>query len=258
MKKMFGFWRWIIGASVGLGTVFLMAYQQHAAAEKYKHHRQEYCATRIASAEEKKACIEEGTNASDYLPWGYELLRWPEGVTAWAIIFTGFAIAWQSWETRKSARAAKDAIILQHRPKIVVRSLNLNRDNSGNFAIILAIRNSGSTLAYISETKFHINWIVNGTSSIDSHLETITAITLKPGEVRSFSFTAPKFYIRFEASRKILEENQNQLQTVFLGCIAIFAYTDEIGTRRDTALNRTYDYRKNDFVIWNKEADYSD
>lgn len=86
-----------------------MAYQQHRATNKYKNHRAEYCSALAATAEQKKACIEERTSARDYLPWGYELFSWPEGITTWAIIFTGFVIAWQSWETRRAAEATKDA-----------------------------------------------------------------------------------------------------------------------------------------------------
>ncbi len=59
------------------------------------------------------ACEEEKANADDYLQWGYKLFEWPDGITAWAIIATGFVIAWQSYETRKSAEAARDSIRIQ-------------------------------------------------------------------------------------------------------------------------------------------------
>ena len=61
----------------------------------------------MGSAEQKKACIEEGASAKDYLPWGYELISWPDGITLWALILTGFAIVWQSYETRKAAIATQ-------------------------------------------------------------------------------------------------------------------------------------------------------
>ena len=211
----------------------------------------------MAPAEQKKACVEEGANAHDYLPWGYELFSWPEGITTWAIILTGFAIAWQSWETRKSAKATRDAIILQHRPKIVVRSLTLTRDKSSNFEISLVIRNSGSNLAYLSESKFLISWILPD-RPLEMRTKCIKAAILKPGERLTVKFTEPDFYIRFETSRILVEGNPDQKQTVFLGCVATISYTDGIGTRRDTALNRTYDYRKKQFTVWEKESDYSD
>jgi hypothetical protein len=109
MKKLLVFWRWIVGATIVFGTILFVSYQQHCATEKYKRHRQEYCAAFMALEDQKIACEEEGTSARDYLPWGYELLIWPEGITTWAIILTGLAIFWQSNETRKSADAAKQS-----------------------------------------------------------------------------------------------------------------------------------------------------
>ena len=41
--------------------------------------------------------------------WWYKLLSWPEGVTAWAVLLTLYAIVWQSWETRRAADATRDA-----------------------------------------------------------------------------------------------------------------------------------------------------
>jgi hypothetical protein len=63
----------------------------------------------VATVEQKKACIEERASARDYLPWRYELFSWPEGITTWAIIATGFAIFWQAMETRRAAVATKKA-----------------------------------------------------------------------------------------------------------------------------------------------------
>ena len=106
VKRLLSHWRWIVGAAIIFGAITFVAYEQHYAAEKYKRHRQEYCSALAASTEQKKACIEEGTSVRDYLPWGYILVSWPEGITTWAIIFTVFVIAWQSYETRKAADAA--------------------------------------------------------------------------------------------------------------------------------------------------------
>ena len=125
MKRWLAFWRWVVGAAIVFGTIFFVACQQHRAAEKYKRHRQEYCSALVALPEQKKACIEKGASANDYLPWGYELLIWPEGMTTWAIIATGFFIAWQSFETRKAAKAAllnAQAVINSERPWIVPKA----------------------------------------------------------------------------------------------------------------------------------------
>jgi hypothetical protein len=57
----------------------------------------------------KIACKEEGASAKDYLPWWFELFRWPEGITTWAIIATGFVIAWQAYETRRATEATESS-----------------------------------------------------------------------------------------------------------------------------------------------------
>jgi hypothetical protein len=125
VKKILEFRFWIIGFVGCAFFVCFMAYQEHCAADKYKNHRAEYCSALIATAEQKKACIEERTSARDYLPWRYELFSWPEGITTWAIILTGFAIAWQSYETRKAAESmvlGTKANIEAQRARIVIEN----------------------------------------------------------------------------------------------------------------------------------------
>jgi hypothetical protein len=109
MPKVFRFRYWFAGGVTGILLIVLVAYQQQRASEKYAHHRAEYCAALVAAMEQKKSCIEETASARDYLPWGYELVSWPGGITTWAIILTGFTIFWQGWETRKAAEATVEA-----------------------------------------------------------------------------------------------------------------------------------------------------
>ena len=63
--------------------------------------------------------------------WWDVLIAWPEGITAWLLLLTLGAIVWQAWETRKSARGAKEAaqaallnaqaLINSERPWILVK-----------------------------------------------------------------------------------------------------------------------------------------
>jgi hypothetical protein len=50
---------------------------------------------------------------TDQPPRWHKFVAWPEGITVWAILFTLVAISWQSYETRKSAKAALKSIKLQ-------------------------------------------------------------------------------------------------------------------------------------------------
>jgi hypothetical protein len=113
MHKVLDFRYWIVGAAIVVAAIFFVACKQQNAAEKYKRHRAEYCAALVATTEQKKSCAEETASARNYLPWRYILFIWPEGITTWAIIATGFVIAWQSSETRKAAQSARDSIRLQ-------------------------------------------------------------------------------------------------------------------------------------------------
>jgi hypothetical protein len=117
MLKRLGWREWvIIGAAIGfsIAAILFVAHKQHRATQEYKAHREEYCSSLGSNTpDQTKECREEGNSASDYLPWGYNLISWPEGITTWAIIFTGFFIALQALETHKAAEATRDSIRLQ-------------------------------------------------------------------------------------------------------------------------------------------------
>jgi hypothetical protein len=110
MKKWLTKIPWLASGIFIIAAAVFVAHKQHSAAEEYKRHRTEQCAAIRSSwaPEQQKSCTEEGSGLKDYLPWWYELFTWPEGITTWAIIGTGFVIAWQSNETRKAARATED------------------------------------------------------------------------------------------------------------------------------------------------------
>jgi hypothetical protein len=102
-------WAWILIPFAVIAFVVFMAYKQHRAADNYESDRQSWCATLPSTAPEKQAsCADKGPNRDSYLSWGYKLVAWPDGITVWAIIATGFVIGWQSWETRKAAKAQID------------------------------------------------------------------------------------------------------------------------------------------------------
>jgi hypothetical protein len=213
----------------------------------------------IASVTNNQAATYYEQNAKEQPQGWHKFVTWPEGITALAVVFTCGAIIWQAIETRRSVNAARDAIILQYRPRIKVRSLRLVRQESGGFEIRLVLRNSGSTDAHISATNFEIMWMQTGHAN-EVHTEKISAVTLAGGKSHPLRFTAPEFYVRFEASRLILEFNPEQEQSAFLACSASITYQDEIGTQRETAISRLYSFRSESFVLGDNaaESDYSD
>jgi hypothetical protein len=114
MRKLLREFRWwIVSAVAIIGAAHIVAHEQHRASAKYQDHRTRYCAALGGTAKEQIACKEEKYDAKSDLPWWAILYTWPEGMTVWAIIGTGFIIAWQSSETRKSAKATQDSVIVQ-------------------------------------------------------------------------------------------------------------------------------------------------
>jgi hypothetical protein len=124
-----------------------VAYEQHRAREKYEAKRKEACIALSITFEQKYSCYKEAQSRHDYMPWGYVLLAWPEGITTWAIIVTGFVIAWQSSETRRAAQAAflnAQAVINAERPWVV---MPVNPHRRGGFSV--GAQNKGRTPAMI-------------------------------------------------------------------------------------------------------------
>jgi hypothetical protein len=252
---------WVIsGGAIGRTIVFV-ASKQHRATQQYEAEREKRCASSFPApgdAEKQDACKHELDSGLNYLPWWYVLLTWPEGITTWGILATGFVIAWQSNETRKAAKASRDAITLQHRPRIRIRSLRVERKDSGEFEIRLTIRNSGETVAHLRESEMEIMWLKDEVVT-DTFKRKISPIDLRPGERKTYHFWVPELYVKFETSRLILEQHPTQDQTAFLAFSGTLTYTDEIGTRRETAISRLYVFRSESFVpTKNTEGEYSD
>jgi len=82
-------------------------------------------------------------------------VAWPEGITVWAIIGTGFVIAWQSNETRKAAENAGKQLAFQQetlRPRLKVTEFTndvFRQAMAGEWVIVnMKISNSGGLPAY--------------------------------------------------------------------------------------------------------------
>ena len=103
--------KWLATFGVVLGVIVSVAYDQHHTRQKYQAQAQADCIALAISVEEKHSCEKEAQSRKDYSPWWYMLVAWPEGITTWAVIATGFAITYQSVETAKAAKATEVAAI---------------------------------------------------------------------------------------------------------------------------------------------------
>lgn len=178
--------KWTIGLVGCVAIVLFVAKQQHHAAEQYKNHRAEYCSTFFRTPEQQKACVEERTNAGDYLPWWYELVRWPGGITTWAIILTGFAITWQSSETRKAASASAESARIAQNTSDVLRSKEKPR---------ISVALDTPTPPSLQATDPRIGFVIKHKCAIPAYIKSATAgaqarvphNSIRPSKLYSFS-----------------------------------------------------------------------
>lgn len=99
---------WIAVGVVILTAIILVARQQHTAAREYEAERETRCTKAFPfNPEQQNACDHERDGPGNYLPWGYALVAWPEGITTWAILFTLGVVIWQTTATSKAAKAAE-------------------------------------------------------------------------------------------------------------------------------------------------------
>ena len=158
-------WKWLCSFIFIASTIVSVAYKQHYAREKYHAQAQADCIALAISTEEAHSCANEAQGRKYYAPWWYILVAWPEGITTWAIIATGFVVAWQSSETRKSAEATLQQVGIQResiRPRLAIGFV----DNpyaaivSGRYVIVNAnFINSGGIPAHGVIPETWLEWL---------------------------------------------------------------------------------------------------
>ena len=159
------------GAMAAVILIVVIVQKQHAAAANYEHDRRIWCNSTALTPPQKASCPDEGPQRGDYLPWGYVLVAWPEGIAAWGLLLTLGAIVWQAVETRRSAQAAAKAVAAANRQTNMTRDkerarieikadgLELHDDPSlWQLEGTLKIRNLGLSRAYIIRFQAEIVW----------------------------------------------------------------------------------------------------
>jgi hypothetical protein len=165
--------KWLCGFAIVASAIVSVAYEQHYAREKYQAEAQEDCIALAISIEEKHSCAKETQSRKDYTPWWYVLVTWPDGITTWAIIATGFMLAWQSSETRKAAKAGliaanaaktnADIAIGLSIPTLVLHKLTLNLHPDGKLRSFykypefrIEVKNFGQSPAFVKSYTIDI------------------------------------------------------------------------------------------------------
>ncbi len=246
---------WLIGAITFIIGVLFVAHEQHRATEKYKAHRAEYCATLSASTEQKKACEEEGASAKDYLPWWYVLVAWPDGIAAWGLLLTLGAIAWQAVETRRAAGASADsakaaleqakiarqALRLQFRPKLGVRSISLE-ESENSFHVKVVIANRGGLPAYIHGGDITLSWLYKHPSKMDIKPMILGSSTVQPGSQNSFGMSMrDNDMLRYKHYLTEATKRPEHNPIIRLRCEGTLSYFDDSNAYRYIGFSRIHD-----------------
>jgi hypothetical protein len=205
-------------------------------------------------------------------PSWYGFFRWPEGITVWAIILTLIAIAHQTHETAKSARAsseqvsiAKSALVSSFRPKIVLRSAALNprnladyqAGNEGIWKIELLLVNTGSTQATIESCELEFEWGKDDPVPWDTKPRAICAqkwvsFVIRPAGRFPLEVDIPHdsgFSITFDLIVQNLKNPHGGRQTAWPTCRGTIIYSDENGHKRQTGFCRRWDISAERFLI---------
>jgi hypothetical protein len=264
---------------VAVSAVKLMATQKKTTAQENAGERNQ-----LSTTINSNNCVpaqQEESSANSVQGW-HKFVTWPEGITAWALIFTLFAIASQAWlmrvhaghleelarATHEQATIAKNALIAQFRPKIVIRSIQFNPstveefDQQSNSAwkIEISIVNAGDTIAHVTYCAAISYWMDNlRRSRADIGTEEWEPYSLNPGETRRLIL--PVKQSTFRTNLNIVEsaiKRGNEPQE-FPVCKGSVFYADENRHIRETGFERRWDIQRRRFIASeDPEAEYSD
>lgn len=206
----------------------------------------------------------------------------PEWVMVWVTIayvliaaFTLFAISRQGNFMQQQASTANRALIAQFRPRVIVRRIDLIRNDSHSvgqhgenmftiesWTIELLFVNTGGTGASVHNGFMEAGWreVPERHRYERLHLAPIDSFSLKPGEEKSVTvlisergkFGSKVDFLRLKAKDRGFAGHR--LQAVGLIC-----YTDESGISRKTGFSRDLDIEAMKFVASkDPEEEYED
>jgi hypothetical protein len=268
LKRLPAWAKCLLGGGALVGAIVFMTYEEQRAAVEYERACQEGIALVGTSASKKQASgTEECQGPKKYMPWWYILVAWPEGITTWAIIGTGFVIAWQSYETRKSAQIAKRALILEFRPKIILRGLKLTpidpeHNEVPDWKIEMTVANTGGSTAYIKPWSLKSDWYDLPGDQVLRKLGEFTSdgFTLPAGgsqrvavNISTEGFRISMHTLRFSVQG--LDKRQYKYPAIY----GTISYLDDNRIKRNTGFWRIWDAKNDRFApSTDPELEYQD
>lgn len=164
-------------AVLAIAVIVAMAGQYEKARRKYQRECQSEVSRIFAThPTNNQASPNECKDAKEYMPWGYILISWPDGVTVWALLATLGTIIYQSYQTRRSADATAESANAAYgsltfmeaqfeltkereraRLELNVENTNLEVEVAGEDLVHLiatiSVKNIGASKAFIKRTS---------------------------------------------------------------------------------------------------------
>ncbi len=197
------------------------------------------------------------------------------GVTLFATL-AGFGLLWLGWEqfriqkreADQALRVSQQTLVLTHRPRIIIRNIDVNGlemyRNSIEFAVPstlegrLMVTNSGFTEATI--IRFHAEWLVTDKLPIANPVfdkpAKEMALVVQPGG--SHRLDLPEWKLEnFHDFASIAGLADRPNHTLWL--IGIVKYRDQLGNLRQTVFGRKLDRIAGRFApVDNSDYEYAD
>lgn len=114
LKRLAIFAKWPLAIALGVGAIVFVTYEEHKASDTYKRACESQMSTVSPPGNNNNADSQHDCqDPKKYMPWGYVLIAWPDGITVWALLATLCALVYQSNETRKAANATLGSVRVQ-------------------------------------------------------------------------------------------------------------------------------------------------
>lgn len=196
--------------------------------------------------------------------------NWYASPEWWLVIMafpTLLFLGWQSWETRKSARAAQVALVLAQRPRLEVRNLVIVNPDIANrsesfVGAYFDVVNAGGTAAIVIQSHC-MNW--NGANlpmkrpfeELAENNPIEVAARIEPGATQRGNFTISTMDL--SVARHMAANPKGFIQIHPLYVMGFIKYRDTLGICRETVFCRQYDtIKQRFFAVIDPDYEYTD
>lgn len=269
-------WKSAVILALCLTPVAMLGQQQTPARERQREAQQPPPPATITT-NESSSHYEQKSGAK---PQGWhKFVTWPEGIIAWAVIFTLGAIVWQAIETRRAARASERAVIASLRPQLKVPAIALipgklvevdgrqTIQDDVNWQIECLIANAGGSKASVIESNLTISKLGIGAvpellpvfPPYGAAFDSFGNFTVQSGERRRQTIVLDPNTdtMKFRMLRSQQERKGHTAVKVI--CFGFLHYRDDAGVGRRTGFAFVYDPEEMSFTrIDHPNYDYAD